>query len=94
MMKGQKPSGVLLFKRDRHMMSTKFEKSLGVGQEPGFVSPCGIAMDSQFLFVCDKDLASLFKIDIASEQVIQKIYIPNGNFIEIIFCKIKLKLCK
>lgn len=79
MMKGQKSCGVLLFKRDRHMLNTKLDKSLDVVPNTGFVKPSGIALNSQFIFVCDKDLATVFKIDVTSGDLIQKVNIQEGN---------------
>ena len=83
MMKGQNPSGVFLFKRDRpDMICAKYEKLLVPSKSTssgGFIQPCGIAINAQFVFVCDKQLASVFKIDIVSEECVQKISMSSES---------------
>ena len=94
MMKDQRESGVLLFKRDGpSTLCTKYEKSLVIEPAPGFASPCGIAINTEFVFVCDKVLAGVFKINIATEEVIQKIFYPNGKFSFSALSKISLLIC-
>lgn len=79
MLKNLKPSGILLYTRDRHMVCSKYDRSIDL-PDTGFKQPSGLAMSAQFVFVCDKELASVFKIEIASGVVLQSIGLKNGTF--------------
>ena len=52
MLKNLKPNGLLLYTRDRHMVCSKYDKMIDL-PETGFKQPSGIAMNAEFIFVCD-----------------------------------------
>ena len=79
MLKNLKPNGLLLYTRDRHMVCSKYDKMIDL-PETGFKQPSGIAMNAEFIFVCDKELASVSKIDIVSGLVVQSIGVKNGTY--------------
>ncbi len=81
MLKNLKPSGILLYTRDRHMVYSKYDKMIDL-PDTGFRQPSGIAINAEFIFVCDKELASVFKIDIDSGSVVQTIGVKNGILYE------------
>ncbi len=45
----------------------------------GFEKPKGIALSAEYLYVCDQDMACVFKMSIDSGEVIHTINIPNGK---------------
>ena len=77
-MKHMKPNGVLLFRRDDiNSISSSIEKSIDI--DGGFKSPVGFSMNNEYLFVCDKDLRCVFKINIKNSKVMNKISLSDGE---------------
>jgi hypothetical protein len=72
-----KTNGIMLYTRDRHMIKNKHEVLYDV--PGGFKKPKGIALSAEHLYVCDQDMACVFKMSIDSGEVIHTINIPNGK---------------
>ena len=75
--KSLKPSGVILYTRDLHMIKNKHEVLFDV--PGGFKRPRGVAMSTEHLFVCDQELTSVFKMSIETGELIHTVNIPNGK---------------
>ena len=72
-----RPSGVVLYRKDGERVDFSNEKIIDIGYE--FKNPNGIAMNNDYVFVCDRELRAVFKIDIKSGNLIKRIDIPNGE---------------
>ena len=72
-----KPSGVVLYRKDGERIDFSNEKIIDIGYE--FKNPNGIAVNNDYVFVCDRELRVVFKIDIKSGNLIKRIDIPNGE---------------
>lgn len=75
-------SGVMLFRigsGDKNSsggggeVSLTFEKLIASNKSHTLIAPCGIAMNEAHLFVCDRELHAVFKIEIKSGNFVQKL---------------------
>lgn len=75
-------SGVMLFKIETTSSKSSssnsevgltFEKLISSSKSHTLIAPCGIAMSDSSLFVCDRELHAVFKIDIKSGNFVQKL---------------------
>ena len=76
--KNLKPNGIFLFKRELHTVCAKYEKFIDL-PSTGFKKPVGIALNDEFVFVCDKELSQVFKININTGLVVNKIDFKGGR---------------
>lgn len=74
-----KPSGVLLFRRDMNVINFSCEKVIELENGEHFQSPMGIALNQQYVFVCDRHLKSVFKIDFETGCLHARYDMPNGE---------------
>ena len=79
MFKNLKPNGIFLFKRELHTVCAKYDKFIDL-PNTGFKKPVGIAMNDEFVFVCDKELGQVFKIIINTGLVVNKIDFKGRPF--------------
>lgn len=69
-------SGVMLFKigdKNNNEVSLTYEKLISSSKSHTLIAPCGIAMNESSLFVCDRELHAVFKVDIKSGNFVQKL---------------------
>lgn len=72
-------SGVMLFKigsgekNSGSEVSLSFEKLIASSKSHTLIAPCGIALSDSSLFVCDRELHAVFKIDVKSGNFVQKL---------------------
>lgn len=78
-LKNMNPSGVMLFRRDQHVVCSVYEKVIELGQAQNFRSLSGIALTEKFLFVCDRELRSVFKFDIKTKTLLKTTVLPDGD---------------
>jgi hypothetical protein len=66
-------SGVLLYKIGSHDSGLSFEKLISASKSHTLIAPAGIALNESSLFVCDRELHAVFKIDVKSGSFVQKL---------------------
>lgn len=76
--KTYKPHGVVLYQRQADVVDVNMEKRIELDYGE-FEYPIGIALDANNVYVCDKGLKAVFKIDIKTTNTLKKIDIPNGE---------------
>lgn len=72
------PNGVVLYRRDQHVVCTVFEKHFDVAGS-GFKSPSSICLSEKYLYVLDRDLVSVVQFDIKTRSLVNKISNLNKN---------------
>jgi hypothetical protein len=71
-------SGVVVYRSvDEAFGSLKFEKIIDLHNENGFLMPCGLIANDYQLFVCDRELHMIFHIDLRTDDVLQKLIMPE-----------------
>jgi hypothetical protein len=78
-LKNLSPSGVLIFKRDGYVVCTVHERHLEIGNDQSFKSPSGIAMTHKYLFVCDRELRSVFQFEMKTFALTNVTHLENGE---------------
>jgi hypothetical protein len=74
-----KPSGVVLYKRvTADMVDVNYEKPIELDYA-NFSHPIGVALDADFLYVCDKGLRAVVKIDLASGNTVGRVEFDATN---------------
>ena len=72
--KFEKKNGIVLFKFNDSLTSASIDKLFESNNKNiHFMSPSGIALNDQFLFVCDRELHGVFKFDLKTGNLVQKI---------------------
>jgi len=66
-------NGVLLFRRDDHIVCSVYEKLVDLSKLSSFSSLGSIALHEKFLFVSDKDTRKAFKLDIRNGTLLKQI---------------------
>ncbi len=77
--KNLKLNGVVLYGRDQDVVSFKAEKLIDLNNGESFEYPVGITLSDSHVFVCDKSLKSIYKIDIKTSVLLSKITMTNGG---------------
>lgn len=78
--KNMKPNGIVLYRRENYVVCTIFDKSIELkDSNESFKSPTGLAMTSKHLFVCDRELKSIFKFDIKSGALVHRAKFSEGE---------------
>lgn len=81
-------SGVALYKWNEPFRFEKifdFYKQPELGQD-GLLSPNGICMNENLLFISDKDYKALYKVDLKTGDVLQKLSLTESEPIGIALC--------
>lgn len=73
------PNGVIIYRRENFVVCTIYDKAIELKDGEVFKNPCGIAMTSKHLLVCDRELKSVFKFDIKSGALVQRARLPEGE---------------
>ena len=76
-LKNVKSSGVILFKRENDLIKTTEMKEINISEE--LKSPVGLALNEKYAFVCDQELRCVFKIEIQTNTVANKIHLSDGE---------------
>ena len=66
-------SGVLIFQFSENFAVLQFDKVIANGKNYNLISPCGIGLLDKYLFVCDRELHAVFKIDLKSGNMSHKL---------------------
>lgn len=74
-----KPSGVVLFSRSLATVDLHTPCQINIGSSENFIHPIGIALNNDFIFVCDKSLKTIFKINIQNQSVEAQFSVPEGS---------------
>ncbi|RNA44557.1 hypothetical protein BpHYR1_038578, partial [Brachionus plicatilis] len=74
-----KPCGVVLFPRSLETVDLNSPSQLNIGLSENFIHPVGVALNNDHIFVCDKSLKTVFKINIRNRNVEAKYNIPEGD---------------
>lgn len=77
--KNYKANGCMLFRRDSDIISFMDEIIIELDEKEDFKGPVGIALNEDYLFVCDKTLRSIFKIDLKKRTVLIKVNVFDGE---------------
>lgn len=64
-------------------VSLAFEKIIASNKSHTLIAPCGIAINESHLFVCDRELHAVFKVDIKSGSFVQKLITTDQEPISI-----------
>ena len=78
-MKNMNPSGVLLFRRENFVVCSVYDKSIDLKNNEAFKSPSGLIFSDRFLLVCDRELRTVFKVDLKTFIVVQRLCIKDGE---------------
>jgi hypothetical protein len=72
--KFDKKSGIVLFKLNDSFTSTSMDRVFESNNKNiHFMSPNGVALTENFLFVCDRELHGVFKFELKTGSLVQKI---------------------
>lgn len=74
-----KPSGVVLFPRSLGTVDFNSPIQLNIGTNENFIHPIGVALNNEHIFVCDKSLKTVFKINLKNRSVEAKYCVPEGD---------------
>jgi hypothetical protein len=78
-LKNLSPSGVLIYRRDEHVVCTVHERQLEIGNAQNFKSATSVAMTEKYLFVCDQELRSIFQFDINTRGLVNSVSLENAE---------------
>ena len=84
--KFDKKSGVMLFNWDETSFMIKYDKLIDLTKNDGFISPNGIVMNENHLYVCDKHLHGIYKFDIKTGELLQKLSLNDAEPISMSIC--------
>ncbi len=71
--KNASPNGVMLFLRQQFVVLSIHDRIMELKNNESFKQPTGLALTDKYLFVCDKELKSVFKFDLKTFSLIQRI---------------------
>lgn len=82
--KNMNPSGIVLFRRDEHVVCSIHEKCIDLNKQDdnnnvSFKSLSGIALNDKYLFACDTELRSIYQFDIRNGSLIKTALINDGQ---------------
>jgi hypothetical protein len=77
--KRYKQNGVVLFARDLSIINFTGEIIYELKNGEAFVAPIGIAINDESLFVCDKALKAVFKFNLKTKEVTNRINMDGGG---------------
>jgi hypothetical protein len=72
-------SGVLLYKRDDHVVCSVHERHIETGGSGQFKSPTSLAMTDKYLYVCDRELKTLFQFDVKTSGVVNSVTLAHSD---------------
>lgn len=74
-----KPNGIVLYRRDQFVVCTIYDKVIELKEDKQeFRSPTGLALFNNHLFVCDRELKSIFKFDVVSGKMLLRSKLSEG----------------
>lgn len=76
--KHYKPHGINLYQRTVDLVDFNMERKFELDVAE-FIFPIGLALDADFLYVCDKGLKAVFKMDINKGSTVARIDYPKGQ---------------
>lgn len=78
--KNMKPNGIVLYRRDNFVVCTIYDKVIELKEgNQEFKSPTGLALHNNHLFVCDRELKSIFKFDVVSGKMLLRAKLSEGE---------------
>jgi hypothetical protein len=82
--KNMNPSGIVLFRRDEHVVCSIQEKCIDLNKQDdnnnmSFKCLSGIALNDKYLFACDTELRSIYQFDIRNGSLIKTALINDGQ---------------
>jgi hypothetical protein len=66
-------SGVIFFRLNDTYSNIAYDKIISSNKNHALIMPCGLCLNDTHLFVCDRELHAVFKIDIKSGNFVQKL---------------------
>lgn len=76
-------SGILFFRLNDTYSNMSFDKIISTSKSHSLITPCGVCLNDSHLFVCDRELHAVFKIDIKSGNFVQKLITTDQEPISI-----------
>jgi hypothetical protein len=77
--KRYKQNGVVLFARDLNIINFSGEILYELKNGESFVAPIGIAINDDSVFVCDKAMKAVFKFNLKTRDVVNRINMEGGG---------------
>ena len=77
--KNANPAGVILYKREQHVVCTVHEKMVDLSKNESFKNINSIALSDKHLFVCEKELRSVLQYDLKTGNLLKTAVIANGE---------------
>jgi len=69
-LKYMNPSGVVLYRREQHVVCSVHEKQIELGKNECFKTINGIALTDKYAFVCEKETRIIYQFDLKSGRLI------------------------
>ena len=69
-LKYMNPSGVVLYRREQHVVCSVHEKQLELGKNESFKTITGIALTDKYAFVCEKETRIIYQFDLKNGRLL------------------------
>ena len=79
-LKTMSPSGVLLYRREQHVVCSVYEKQVVLSKSDCFKTLNAIALTDSYLFVCEKETSNVYKFEVKSGSIINTAQLDGEPF--------------
>jgi hypothetical protein len=69
-LKYMNPSGVVLYRREQHVVCSVHEKQIELGKNESFKTINGIALTDKYAFVCEKETRIIYQFDLKNGRLL------------------------
>lgn len=75
-------SGICFFKRNGHIVCRDLDSFINLPINGGFISPSGIVLNEEHMYVCDKEKQTVYKLKFKSGEILHK-YKVDGKVCDV-----------